>query len=141
MVFRAPLHVSPLCSGQTQRSLQEHPGEVVGGLGVATEPLPKGDQPGMASFTTKGHHTLQQSTCLSWQVTLVCHIRVPWLMKPCVRHVTELLHDQRKDLQWSSDGYLLSSLYFVGNLLLMWDSSSGHTGGVSSEDDVLSLRH
>lgn len=60
-------------------------------------------------------------------------------MKPCGRHVTQLLHDQRKDLKCSSDGKVMTSVVcFVDNLSFLWVASWQLFVVVSSEDGGLS---
>lgn len=106
------------CSGQTLRTFQQHPGSVVGGLGVGSKRSPEGNPTGMASFTMKGPSDLETAPVCPSKCLLPCCKSLPWLQKPCVTHVTQLHHDQRKVLKYSSDGKVLSSVVcFAGSLL------------------------
>lgn len=57
-------------------------------------------------------------------------------MKPCGRHVTQLHHDQRKDLKYSSDEKVMTRVVcLVDNLLFVWGQFLGKGFVVISCED------
>lgn len=62
----------------------------------------------------KEHLSVPASDCCS-------AVKVSLSHEPCGRDVTQLRHDQRKDLKYNSDGKVMTSVVcFVDNLLFVW---------------------